>query len=212
MIITNNPQLTRVLNNAKISEIYSLNPKGDRTRSGLKRLDLIADIHFLRLQEEKNVDYTIDELQKRNLLEYVEAHRTGTASGTNATPDDPELHRQWGLVNNGTLTGSVANADVTMDQAWEIKTGNSNTVLCILDTVLKLDHPEFAGRLWMNADENSGNGIHDDGNDCIDDHEFTSSRLCEGHVYKVFYHLVLHSRPLLLDRHTWAHAIHHGFL
>ena len=39
-----------------------------------------------------------------------------------------------------------------------------------------------------------------------------SSRLCEGHVYKLFYYLVLHSRPILLDMNTWARAIRYGFL
>ncbi len=39
-----------------------------------------------------------------------------------------------------------------------------------------------------------------------------SSRLCEGHVYKLFYYLVLHSRPILLDMNTWARAIRHGLL
>ena len=39
-----------------------------------------------------------------------------------------------------------------------------------------------------------------------------SNRLCEGHVYKLFYYLVLHNRPILLDMNTWVHAIHYGFL
>lgn len=29
-----------------------------------------------------------------------------------------------------------------------------------------------------------------------------SNRLCGGLVYKLFYYLVLHSRPILLDMHT----------
>ena len=39
-----------------------------------------------------------------------------------------------------------------------------------------------------------------------------SNRLCEGHAYKLFYHPVLHIRPILLDRHTWARTIRYGFL
>lgn len=39
-----------------------------------------------------------------------------------------------------------------------------------------------------------------------------SNRLCEGHVYKLFYYLVLHSRPILLDMNTLAHTIQNGFL
>jgi hypothetical protein len=38
-----------------------------------------------------------------------------------------------------------------------------------------------------------------------------SNRLCELHVYKLFYYLVLHSRPLLLDMNTWVRALHYGF-
>jgi hypothetical protein len=39
-----------------------------------------------------------------------------------------------------------------------------------------------------------------------------SNPLCEVHVYKLFYSLVLHSRPILLDMNTWARAIRYGFL
>jgi hypothetical protein len=39
-----------------------------------------------------------------------------------------------------------------------------------------------------------------------------SSRLCDGHAYKLFYHLVLHNRPIRLDMNTWARAIRYGFL
>ena len=34
-----------------------------------------------------------------------------------------------------------------------------------------------------------------------------SSHHCEGHVYKLSYHLVLHSRPILLDVNSWACTI-----
>ena len=39
-----------------------------------------------------------------------------------------------------------------------------------------------------------------------------SNHLCEGHAYKLLYHLVLHIRPILLDMHTWARTTQYGFL
>ncbi len=42
--------------------------------------------------------------------------------------------------------------------------------------------------------------------------DLLSNFLCEGHAYKLFYYLVLHSRPILLDMNTWASATRHGFL
>ena len=41
--------------------------------------------------------------------------------------------------------------------------------VAIIDSGCKLDHPEFAQRIWRNQKEIAGNGLDDDGNGYIDD-------------------------------------------
>lgn len=86
-------------------------------------------------------------------------------------PNDPLYARQWSLSNTGsfTLSPATSGADIEMEKAWNITKGDSNIVVCIMDSGMKLDHPEFEGRLWVNKGEIPGNGIDDDQNNYIDD-------------------------------------------
>lgn len=86
-------------------------------------------------------------------------------------PNDSYYYAQWGLKNNGTfnLSPAVAGADIKMEQAWDIETGDSDIIVAVMDSGLKLDHPEFAGRLWINTGEIPNNGVDDDLNGYIDD-------------------------------------------
>jgi subtilisin family serine protease len=63
----------------------------------------------------------------------------------------------------------IADADIDTVEAWDLTTGDPNVVMALVDSGLDLDHPEFAGRFWVNEDEDCTNGIDDDGNNYIDD-------------------------------------------
>jgi thermitase len=89
-------------------------------------------------------------------------------------PNDPYFKYQWPLYNDGTFTTPYyptvkAGADMKTTLAWNIEQGDSNIVVAIIDGGCKMDHPEFAGRFWVNQDEIPGNGIDDDNNGFIDD-------------------------------------------
>ncbi len=86
-------------------------------------------------------------------------------------PNDPEYFRQWGLKNDGTfsLHPATAGADIDMENAWDIEQGSDNVTVAIIDSGARLQHPDFAGRIWTNTAEIPGNGIDDDGNGYIDD-------------------------------------------
>ena len=116
-------------------------------------------------------DEIINSLQQTGLFVYVEKDQQAKGSGVaGITPNDTYYNNQWGYVNNGTFNASAKiNADVDMDLAWTITTGSSSTIVCTLDTGLKLDHPEVAGRLWVNAGEIPNNGVDDDQNGFVDD-------------------------------------------
>jgi len=109
---------------------------------------------------------------------YVEPDYIGHAAGKRGevpfgvTPNDNLFKRQWALHNDGSFSSvvtAVAGADIDMPDAWTITTGDSSIVVGFIDSGCKLDHPEFAGRIWHNKNEIAGNKKDDDKNGFIDD-------------------------------------------
>ena len=94
-----------------------------------------------------------------------------TASAKAAKFNDTHLGLQWHLVNNGDLgqTKFVAGADVNVEKAWELCTGDPSVVVAILDEGFDITHPDLKGSLWTNENEvwrsvedNDGNGYAGD--------------------------------------------------
>src|SRR5690606_11507258 len=134
---------------------------------------------------EVDIQKVITHLKNTNLFEYVEPDfivKTGGVKISNenisqtslaplaVTPNDPYFFRQWGLFNNGTfnLNPSIPAADVKMREAWEITTGSPTISIAIIDKGIRMEHPEFTGRILLNQNDVI-NGIDDDGNGLIDD-------------------------------------------
>ena len=93
------------------------------------------------------------------------------ASAKAAKFNDTHLGLQWHLVNNGDLgqTKFVAGADVNVEKAWELCTGDPSVVVAILDEGFDITHPDLKGSLWTNenevwrsVDDNDGNGYAGD--------------------------------------------------
>jgi len=82
------------------------------------------------------------------------------------TPNDLYYNDQWGLNNTG-QNGGIAGVDLNMEAAWDITTGDNNTVIAILDQGLEADHPDLAAN------------IVDEGYDTITDSE--PAQLSGGH-------------------------------
>lgn len=124
-----------------------------------------------------SIEKIIEAYKASNLFEYVEPDYVASGSGVRhnsviLTPNDPYFSNQWGLKNDGNLwffNGAVSGADINATKAWDITTGSSQIIVGVIDTGLKLDHPELAGRIWVNSGELAGNCIDDDANGFIDD-------------------------------------------
>ncbi len=83
-------------------------------------------------------------------------------------PNDQFYSLQWSLNNTG-QGGGTADADIDAPEAWATTTGNSSTIIAILDCGVQTDHPDLNGNLAINSGEIAGNGIDDDGNGYVDD-------------------------------------------
>lgn len=135
----------------------------------------LQNTYVLYFETEQDINAAIEKFNQTQLFEYVEPNYGGTAAGQqfevlNTTPNDALFSRQWGLQNDGTfpLGDAEAGVDIQMEEAWDIETGDPNLVIAVLDSGVKLDHPELAGRLWTNPDEVM-DGTDTDGNGFIDD-------------------------------------------
>lgn len=95
------------------------------------------------------------------------------------TPDDTHYANGdlWGLNNTGqshvtagggTQTGT-SGADIDAPQAWDVETGDTGTVVAVIDTGVALTHPDLQNNLWVNTGETPSDGIDNDGNGRIDD-------------------------------------------
>lgn len=146
--------------------VYEINKTGNK-REGNTFLLKFNNTSF-------EVEEVIELYQKTGRFEYVEPNFIGTAGGKMLTVPNDALYgnRQWGLKNNGSfsLAPATAGADIDMEPAWDIETGDPNMIIAILDSGLRLNHPEFSGRIWVNSGEVI-DGVDNDGNGFIDDVE-----------------------------------------
>lgn len=90
-----------------------------------------------------------------------------------ATPNDPDYGRLWGLNNTG-QTGGTTNADINGPETWALNTGSANVIVAVIDTGVDYRHEDLAANMWKNPGECPNgvctpNGIDDDNNGYIDD-------------------------------------------
>jgi thermitase len=120
---------------------------------------------------EFSLEQIIELYKNTGYFEYVEPNFIATGSGVeNTQPNDTQYGKQWGLKNDGTFSNAPATigADIEMEQAWDVETGDSSMVVAIIDTGARLSHPEFSGRIWVNENETM-DGTDSDNNGFVDD-------------------------------------------
>lgn len=124
---------------------------------GFRVLHRAPELSALRFALPRGVSFPagMSALWRAPAVVYVEPSHGMTASDV---PADPLYERQRSYLD-----------PVHAPEAWDIETGRPEVVVAILDTGLDVTHPDLQGRVWTNAREIPGNGIDDDGNECVDD-------------------------------------------
>ncbi len=132
-------------------------------------------LFVLKFKQSINIEVVVEEiLQLANTIpiDYVEPDYIGKSSGVKkVVPTDTYFSQQWSLNNNGSfaMSPATAGADIDMEEAWALETGDTGIIVGVIDSGIKIDHPDFGGRIWKNYSEISSNGLDDDGDGYIDD-------------------------------------------
>ena len=143
----------------------SLQLKGQKIIGNKK----IEKTYLLEFNNEIDVKSVIEVYKRTNLFRYVEPNYIGHGHGiSQTTPNDPLfLSRQWSHFNNGSfaLSPSTNDADIDTDLAWDITQGDPELIVAILDSGIKITHPEFANRIGLsyNFVANTNNPADDHG-------------------------------------------------
>ena len=160
--------------------------------------------YVVRFPEKYSVSKVAEDLSQLGEVSRVEYNRTlKRASSNKAVPasieqlsqmaarsgarfDDTYFPYQWSLVNDGSLNATgleqkkfVAGADVAVERAWDLSTGDPSIIVAVLDEGVDVNHPDLKGSMWVNDgeiwrshDDNDGNGYIGDihGYNFVEDH------------------------------------------
>ncbi len=132
------------------------------------------NIWLIKFDPDQFNEYVLlEKLQLDNRIETAQLNHLVTLRGT--LPNDTDINDQWQYVNTGS-NGGVVDADIDMDDAWDITTGGltalgDTIVVCAIDDGIDLNHTDFEDNLWVNHGEIPNNNIDDDNNGYIDDYQ-----------------------------------------
>ncbi|MFC1793913.1 S8 family peptidase, partial [Planctomycetota bacterium] len=166
-------QITPLLKNFKIQQLklkslrdengkFSTN-KQKRILERLKRIPKatkvpdLSGIYKIRLDCESRqlVEEALEEYRSNPYVEYAELNYLVSV---NSIPNDPLYADQWSL------------GKITAQEAWDIYTGSSQTVVAVLDTGVDYNHRDLRDNVWVNeAELNGAAGTDDDDNGYVDD-------------------------------------------
>ncbi len=131
-----------------------------------------TDIYFIDFVNEAPILEIIERFKGSSSIAFIEPDYVGYTGGQMMLePNDPLYEsRQYALENDGnfSLMNATEDADIDIEKAWDFSTGCDDVVIAILDSGMKLDHPEVTSLIWNNNGE-SQNGIDSDANGFTDD-------------------------------------------
>ena len=93
------------------------------------------------------------------------------AKAGSAKFNDSYFGYQWNLINDGSLNPSglqqkkfIPGADVAVEKAWELTTGDPSIIVAVLDEGVDVNHEDLKGSMWVNEGESWGSHEDGDGN------------------------------------------------
>jgi alpha-tubulin suppressor-like RCC1 family protein/subtilisin family serine protease len=111
-------------------------------------------LHHVRVKRGMSLDQAIKLYQSAPEVEYAEPNFNYQAQ---LTPNDSQFSQLWGITK------------INAPAAWTTTTGSANAVVAVIDTGIDYTHPDLQGNIWVNAADNSANGLDNDGNGYIND-------------------------------------------
>ncbi len=174
----------------ELERVFPVNMKTEaETRSaGLHQWYIVRFSEDATPQQVADKLSRLGEVQKTSFnRKIMRAYKTGTRAipfKAQAVPtaegypyNDPLMAIQWDLINRGNLfpgvdgtpEKAVAGADVQVEEAWKMSTGDPSIIVAVLDEGVWVEHPDLKNSLWVNEDEiwrskedNDGNGYAGD--------------------------------------------------
>lgn len=145
--------LVKFVPGVSLSRIRSINASEAASAKGRNS---IIDVYRLELSPDTDVPAAARAYAQRPEVQFAEPNYVRRIS---KVPKDPayEDHQRWFFTA------------INAEKAWDVETGKASVVVAVLDSGVKLDHPDLVGRIWTNPRENPSNGIDDDRNGYIDD-------------------------------------------
>ncbi len=138
---------------------FGLEHPVEKVAADLSRLGEVSRVEFNRTLKRSSDDKpTPLTMERLNEL---------TANARKGYFNDPLLADQWHLVNDGNLrpTKFIKGADVNVEKAWEMTTGDPSIIVAVLDEGVDVMHPDLKASMWVNEGEvwksfedNDGNG------------------------------------------------------
>ena len=117
----------------------------------------LGGIYKIRLdcESRQSLEEALVEYRSNPDVEYAELNYNVSV---NSTPNDPLYADQWSL------------GKITAQEAWDIYTGSSQTIVAVLDTGVDYNHRDLRDNMWVNEVElNGAAGTDDDDNGYVDD-------------------------------------------
>jgi thermitase len=81
--------------------------------------------------------------------------------------NDSYYPRLYGLNNTG-QNGGAQDADVDAPETWSATTGNTDTVVAVIDEGVDLNHPDLRNNIWTNPGATARDGVDNDRNGYVD--------------------------------------------